>query len=486
MRKLIIYILPITILFSSCESFLTYKDKDKIVPVTLQNFSELAYTELMSNSSSYETDYLNIMTDDLESFVTPKVPNGTDVDDRIEYANYYKWAQETQFTDLGKEREDMSWNSIYRRILIANVIEDKMSEFDDDPAGVKQRLIGEVKFIRAMSYFNLINLYAAPYTTAEEAKNQLAVPINSASSIDIINYKRAKMDEVCALIEQNLIESINYLKIGEERNSKFRPSIDAARLYLTRYYLYTKQWAKVVEVANECLSETNRSIMTLSLMGEFAGDRGILNSANPSVIFSWGKSKNRDFASYGNSNNRGRFIVSADLLSKFEAGDERKNNFFQDRDGISFLPFKYDPYTNDDKDRAIYTNTLRIEEVYLNRAEANIELGNINDAIADINKVRRERITSNPDISASDVATATQILRDEKRKEFCFEGVRWFDIRRWNLSITHVYQDFSDPNSKTTFKLEAGSPNYIMPLPLNLIRKNPEIEQFSRINCQVN
>ena len=43
---------------------------------------------------------------------------------------------------------------------------------------------------------------------------------------------------------------------------------------------------------------------------------------------------------------------------------------------------------------------------------------------------------------------AREFYRLEKRLEFSFEGLRWFDIRRWGLEIEHLYQDYSTPTVK--------------------------------------
>lgn len=488
MKNILKYSLFISILVMvSCEDFLNYKDKDKIIPTTLENFSELAYTELMSNSNVAEMDYLNVMTDDIESFVTSPSPGISDTDDREQYANHFIWAPETQFTTLNREREDMTWNTVYRRILVCNVIEDKMNEFEDDTKGIRHRLLGEVKFIRAMSYFHLINLYAAPYITANEAKTQLAVPINMAASIELTQYKRSSMEEVCNLIEKNLLESIEHFNMGEKKVTVFRPTADAARIYLTRYYLYTKQWQKCVDFATTFLNETDHEILNKTLIGTYGGDRGILTKENKAIVFTWGRTKANDFATSGGKSNRARFITSTSLLSLYTTNDLRFSNFFSAKtDGIDKLPYKYDPFTLGKPNQMIFTNTIRYEEALLNRAEAYIALGNFAPAMADINALRAERFMSLNTVNATDEVTANKLLREEKRREFCFEGIRWFDIRRWNVEVTHQLQNFADPKVVTTYVLNPGSPNYIMPLPLNLVRKNNEIEQFTRINCQTN
>ena len=78
-----------------------------------------------------------------------------------------------------------------------------------------------------------------------------------------------------------------------------------------------------------------------------------------------------------------------------------------------------------------------------------------------------------------------KIFRKEKRKEFCFEDIRWFDIRRWGLAVEHVYQNINNKEVYETYVLEAESPNYVLSLPMDLQRRNDKIEQAQRVETIV-
>ena len=98
---------------------------------------------------------------------------------------------------------------------------------------------------------------------------------------------------------------------------------------------------------------------------------------------------------------------------------------------------------------------IRYAEVLLNYAEALIELnklgssqGNLTDAAAYINMVRQRGtsacvlegfpngiIYTMPPITASNAATMEAQVRHERRVEFAFEGLRWFDMKRWGIGI---------------------------------------------------
>ncbi|WP_299553809.1 RagB/SusD family nutrient uptake outer membrane protein [Seonamhaeicola sp.] len=75
---------------------------------------------------------------------------------------------------------------------------------------------------------------------------------------------------------------------------------------------------------------------------------------------------------------------------------------------------------------------FRKAEMYLNYAEAQIELGNEANARMAINKVRSRTNVDMPDVTDSGVALK-QRYRNERRVEFAFENLRWYDITRWKI-----------------------------------------------------
>jgi starch-binding outer membrane protein, SusD/RagB family len=98
---------------------------------------------------------------------------------------------------------------------------------------------------------------------------------------------------------------------------------------------------------------------------------------------------------------------------------------------------------------------MRYPEVLLTRAEALIELNqNLGEAANLINQVRQRPGVNMPPISVSDQATMRTELRHERRVELAFEGLRWFDMKRWKIaelkmngSVYGVRPGNVDPNT---------------------------------------
>ena len=81
---------------------------------------------------------------------------------------------------------------------------------------------------------------------------------------------------------------------------------------------------------------------------------------------------------------------------------------------------------------------MRLAELYLIRAEANIEWdgGNLAQAKSDIETVRSR--VSMPALSDASREGLRSALRYERMVELCNEGFRWFDIRRWGIAETVI------------------------------------------------
>ena len=85
---------------------------------------------------------------------------------------------------------------------------------------------------------------------------------------------------------------------------------------------------------------------------------------------------------------------------------------------------------------------IRISELYLNRAEANYELGSFSAALEDVNRIRtRSGLTALP-ATTTGSALLTEIL-NQRRIEFAFEGHRFFDLKRRGLDLKKLPRDIA-------------------------------------------
>ena len=128
----------------------------------------------------------------------------------------------------------------------------------------------------------------------------------------------------------------------------------------------------------------------------------------------------------------------------------------------------------------VFGRCLRLSEAYLNYAEAMAMLGNegMADATAALNTLREMRFDPE-DFEEEEFDSQQELIefiRDERRRELCFEGHRWFDLRRWGMpALTHKWYDDSETTS--TYSLEEGDLLYAVPIPDEALQSNGSLVQ---------
>ena len=101
------------------------------------------------------------------------------------------------------------------------------------------------------------------------------------------------------------------------------------------------------------------------------------------------------------------------------------------------------------------------------------------EASATLARLQQRRIADYAPTPLTGAALVEEI-RAERRREFCFEGQRWFDLRRYAVnatrpqqkSIVHVFNAYSNSNAfltTHTFVLPAGDPAHTFSIPLSVI-----------------
>jgi hypothetical protein len=127
-----------------------------------------------------------------------------------------------------------------------------------------------------------------------------------------------------------------------------------------------------------------------------------------------------------------------------------------------------------------FGRTLRLSEAYLNYAEAMAMLGGSGDeeATAALNKLLEKRFDPEDfeEVEFDSNAELVQFVRDERRRELCYEGHRWFDLRRWGMpAITHTWYDSESQSSDYT--LQEGDLLYTIPIPDEALQSNKSLVQ---------
>ncbi len=356
------------------------------------------------------------------------------------------------------------WDDSYETIGAANLVIKNVPLVEDDDFTAEERAnaIGQAKFLRALVYFNLSNWYSQPIQVS--GGTDLAVPLVLEPFEGEVKYEsRATLNAVQGQIEADLLDALPSLT--DEDNSIATKG--AAQALLARLYLYQGKWSQAAEFADKAINNSAYALAT---------DYSFYNTTSKEFYFTLvnteadGQDSNEGFSGLTNPTptGRGDAPYSDDLLAAFaeEIGDLRYSELTQigaDALGTE-RPFSNkfpDGVTNSDN-----APVLRVTEMYLTRAEANLRGGTAIGAspLSDINKLR-ERAGLLP-LLAVDL---DQIL-NERRKELCFEGHRRMDLLRNG-------QNLRRPGQKNISDSAPGQNKVIFPIPVNELDLNENLVQ---------
>src|SRR5690606_12761579 len=215
-----------------------------------------------------------------------------------------------------------------------------------------------------------------------------------------------------------------------------RFNADAVNLILSRVYLYMGQWQNAADAA----SNVSKPVASMSNVVDIWQD----NSQDGLVfyipyIFTPPASPGVTWSQGGLSNIIPEYVVSYDFYNTFSSNDIRFEAYTISAvtlDGTTAIPLNSirkllgkNGATNGQVDWKIF----RAEEAQLNKAEALINLGQEGPARAALDVVRNQRYTS---FAGGETGTALRdAIRLERRLEFAFEYQRYFDLKRWGLSL---------------------------------------------------
>jgi hypothetical protein len=130
-------------------------------------------------------------------------------------------------------------------------------------------------------------------------------------------------------------------------------------------------------------------------------------------------------------------------------------------------------------DARTYGQALRFTEAYLIFAEAQALRGYTDDAINALKEIWKNRsIDRTLTYTSGDIVA---LVREERRRELCFEALRWFDLRRQGMPpFKHVW--YAERDEPQESRLEQNDPGYTFPMPENIMLTNPDLTQVPKRN----
>jgi hypothetical protein len=530
-KYFILLLAGIALTLTSCSDFL-----DKTPDERTEIDNETKVKELLASAypgANYEW-LAELSSDNFIDNQAPHLPTSTQDKQILAHYNYgsyarfddqlYNFDPATQATYNDYDSPGMIWGDYYSSIAVANQALKSIDEIAAKNGATTTTLKvarAEALLIRAYSHFMLVNIFGQPYRDAEKSKSEVGVPyVTEVEDVVSKNYKRDNVADVYAKIQTDLEAGLADISDVNYKYPKYHFNVNAANAFAARFYLYTRQWEKVIKYADKVIgsdSATTKSMtMDYSVFANCASASDYANAwqkpalNNNLMLITTGSLLSRRIFGYRYSlagpNARAVMMVhSSPLWSGYilpaiaivggmafssSSGDYGYYNCkmgeqFQYTDKIAGIGYP-----------KVVVRAFTGSELLLERAEAKIMLARYDDAANDLMAYWNNSINSfsekdykayvtagyinylkkpillkyysnsansncfdNWDFTSTNISSSYVIpkeavpymncLNDFRRFETMFEGLRFFDLKRWGIEYDHVIGVNSTKNTLT-------------------------------------
>lgn len=483
---------------------------------------------------------------------------GTSTDAKFDIYDYSR--------NINSSVTEYAWELGYRTIGNCNKVIEMGAELGANITDEEKVIVGENYYLRALSYFLLVNEFAQPYSN--NPTQNPGLPLKLTSDPDDLPKSRSTVAEIYDQVVKDLQEAITYMTLpsGMSPKNSCYATKEAAQALLARVYLYMENWDGAWDMANEVINSGRFQLLQgddYKIYSQFVPED------NSETIFAVRRTKLKDDGGYGrmgglyiqvdnsgweevyasapylnllelyldnqgypkdlrsgfitkryvedgtdtskypitgnpernyqdwtfvyaakqagaNANyeyrqisvtkqNDGTYAMSADDAANFRSATIQSEPYnlgtryyVQASDGTKYVgriePRVYDAKTLRQKEAMFLVYAInkcsyqeqyyhlwspiisRLAEMYLIRAEANLEKGGDTQTTLDDVNVIRSR-AGIPEWTLENIQTAEngqpkdihKIIEEERMLEFAWEGLRRFDVFRWRHTLDRKY-----------------------------------------------
>lgn len=522
LKNKIIALCLCSIALCSCEDFLDPSSTSEFVPKDANSLNELLLGEAYPrNDIDGMNIFLNLLDDDITAMPYQTPQDGFDAN---RFLAAYTWQPDMfkMMEEAGYSNTNM-YEQYYELILGANAVIDYIDQVNDEKQNINY-VLAQAYALRGFLYFKLVNIFGQPINSQPDA---LGVPLKLNSGVENTENALARrtVKDVYSQVINDLKEAerlYETLPADKQFAKDYRTSLPMVQLLLSRVHLYQENWSDAASYAHKVMTNSNFKLLDLNVV-ETLTEEGYpfyktyhAYSESSEVIWLYGSVNDMgswvmSYAGTSNPKDNNRvmhayFKASDDLMETYEDTDLRKERYIikkavRDERGIDiWTPMAIGKLSvNIPQDNGVSLNnfykpisgsgvfgrSLRLSEAYLNYAEAKAmmyqmgtDANGATEAQDALDELRVKRYAAN-DFKSLDITDAEELIqfvRNERRRELCFEDHRWYDLRRWGMKeIKHVW--YNDANTKSTFTLTQGDKGYTIPIPDEAMDLNAALKQ---------
>ena len=453
MNKFIIQgILLLALSAAGCKKYLSTVPDNRAVITTPEQ------TSLLLTSAYPHSSYMlfcEAMSDNAED--KGNSPLGVDPISFQINIQAFKYQDET--SNVGYDLPVSYFDSCYHAIAVANQALEYCNNADSADYTAQK---GEALLCRAYAHFMLATLFAKPYNAATAASDP-GIPYITTVQKDVFGkFDRKTVQYDYDMIEADLTQGLALIQDKTYGSApKFHFTLQAAHAFASRFYLFKKDYQSVVshssavfgssdpaslirdQVTEYGTQQYNQIAIDYTLSGQSANI--LLQEADsywPGYYYQYryGYGQNLNVQLFNSANVTGGTYAVITYgatpqffnFPKFVAGNSSSGT----SGSHAVLPL------------------FSMEEILMNRAEAYIRLGNNTAALTDLNAWVSKNV-NDYDPAVNNLTTGKvnsfyggtltnamiNTVLSFKRITYMQEGLRWFDILRLNLPVTHVSTD---------------------------------------------
>lgn len=471
--SIIIAILFSSLVFTSCEDYLTQNSPDKPTTDQVWVSQEAAESYLMSA-------YAYISTTGWTYHEYFYLPQNFRADDIFPESGSTAWGylgRIVSFNNTARDVTDYMWGRFYKGIKLANDVIENVPTMEMLSEDERNQLVAEAKFLRSFYLLNLQKNY-----------HDIVMPLSVAGSTGELQLPISTKEEVYKQIDEDLTFASKHLPQTWDADNWGRATSNAALAFLGKSHLFNNEHQKALDAFAQIKGQS--LVSGAQYRSLFDGT----NEVNDEVIFSRAFTNEQQdilylyhnlgvaFAPEGFYGGWNMASISDYYMNQFEPNDVRRsasvllNGEEFDGETVAFndpnfkMCIKYVESIN-----AIRTNIsavdlimMRYADVVLMEAEAYYGVNDTENARDRVNDIRERA-----GLPRLEALSGTQ-LRDEIRKqrmiELVGEGHRFYDLVRWGIAkeqLTTANQPYANNfEEKHNF----------FPVPLEEAQRNPNVE----------
>ncbi|MFD2919112.1 RagB/SusD family nutrient uptake outer membrane protein [Terrimonas rubra] len=374
------------------------------------------------------------------------------------------------------------WTNLYTVIDRANRVLELMEPVPTPTAAdvaLKAQYKGEMLAMRAYAHLELLKLYSE---TAVYTADKLGIVVQTEYVKAPGSYKPVRTNQSAAVAQINtdLIDAKPLIPASFTNISRLTKN--AVSALQAKLALHIRDWPNVITYSTEVINA--QPVSTIATFPAIFQTRILAQNQSSEVVFKYnvvsGANLGSALGSLWQDVGAGA-AVQATPAEKLQNTFDKVNDvryatyFYQASPTSRVLIAKHGVNTGTNGENFSFDlKVIRTSELLLARAEAYAESTQPALANADLKKLRESRITgyTHTDVPAAGLVEAIYL---ERYKELCYEGHRYYDLRRRSLPIERTLADAGGlPASQT---LQPTNTKYLLPIPQQERFANPTIQQ---------